>query len=588
MKSTTYLGALSATNYQVLTNTARLKSNPPNCNQNTAALQMGVSLSGFQLNIAQENVKVGNFFSYGFWVYITSPAVTSNVVFLLIEILNIFGVVLVSIDNSVPASPKIVQTWTLNGGSIVLQSNLGAAGACDVDKWCYIAGQLARNGANYEATLFGTKVTGATTTSSSAPLTGPSPAATSSPVSPSNVILIGGSTALPFVNSFDGYIKDIRVYRSPLSQHILLNQAFDESAIYGSDEFLSTYIKVNDTNAEYMSDYGRVAAKYPVPKSRLVSVTTTPTFCTRRYFYECLTVPDFAQKAVVPDTSYLSKIAPSSAKYFNFVSGVPDTRVFQYLTADYVSLSEDHCSRGIPRSGANFTGSSLSTDGGEILGGIGPGFYKICIYSDIEETFYHIGSFNVPESPWRNSQSVQILLQTAPQTGFILEIAGDNSFSVGDSIHFATSCDKLVPLAPATITANYLSATKTANNIFIYSYLFSSGASDLTRLERGTLHLCLKPTYYSTAFPMFETLFGSSMQLSSTPGSLPSLGLAPAAITHINRNIHSFVSPGIENMFADFEELTFVDCSVAGSENTDATCTSGVPSDPILIQDGVV
>lgn len=87
---------------------------------------------------------------------------------------------------------------------------------------------------------------------------------------------------------------------------------------------------------------------------------------------------------------------------------------------------------------------------------------------------------------------------------------------------------------------------------------------------------------------MFQTLYGSSLQLSFTPGSLPSLSLAPAATTHINRNIHNFVSPGIDNMFADFEELTFVDCSVAGSENTDATCTTGTASDPILIQDGVV
>ena len=408
---------------------------------------------------------------------------------------------MIGLDASVPATPKITQTWTLNGGSIVIQSILGGTGGCDVDKWCYIAGQLARNGANYEASLFETRVTGATTTATSPVMTGSSASATTSPIIPSNVILIGGSTNLPFVNSFDGYIKDIRVYHSPLGMNILLNQAFDESAIYGADEFLMTYIKVNDTAVDYLADYGRVSGKYPVPKARLASVTTTPSFCTRRYFYDCMTVPDFASKAVIPDISYLSKQNSGSVKYFNFVSTSTDPRVFQYLTSDYISFTEDHCSRGDERSGANLTTNLMSTNAGEIFGGIGPGFYKICIYSAMFETFYHIGSFNIPESPLRNAQLLQILLQTTPQTGFNLEITGDNSFSVGDSVHFATSCEKLVPLSLATITSNYLSSSKVANNQFIYNYLFSSGTNDMTRLERGTMHLCLKPTYYSTNYP---------------------------------------------------------------------------------------
>src|SRR3990167_2838265 len=67
--SATYLSAVDTSNYQNLAAAPRLKPTPPVCKQNTAALEMGVSLSGFILPVVSENTQVGGYFSFCFLVY---------------------------------------------------------------------------------------------------------------------------------------------------------------------------------------------------------------------------------------------------------------------------------------------------------------------------------------------------------------------------------------------------------------------------------------------------------------------------------------------------------------------------------------
>ena len=400
--------------------------------------------------------------------------------------------------------------WTLQGETITVQSNIGGATGCNLLQWCYIAGQIERIPNQYRISLFETSLSSSGTFTTTATKTSFLDWTSTAPLlAPTNTIVLGGSTNLPFVNSFDGYLKDIRVYRSPLGKNFLSNQGFEESGIYGSEEFLMTYIKINDTAVDYLADYGRTSGRYPVPKARLVTVTTTPTFCSRRYFYDCVTVPDYLGKAVIPDSSYLTRITTTPKEYFKLVSASTDPRVFTYATKNFLSLTQTHCARGTYDTDASLTPtfSSLSTDAGETFGGIGPGFYKICIYSEIEETFFHIGSFNIPESPLRSFQTKQVWLQALnpPTVGFSLEVYGHNPFSLNEKIYFASSCDKLVSIAPASLAANHLTATRLDSDKFLFTFVFSkppsSVTNDETRLESGTLHLCSQPNYASTAFP---------------------------------------------------------------------------------------
>ena len=87
---------------------------------------------------------------------------------------------------------------------------------------------------------------------------------------------------------------------------------------------------------------------------------------------------------------------------------------------------------------------------------------------------------------------------------------------------------------------------------------------------------------------MFQTFFGTALQLSASPMPSAYLDLEPVSITHVNRNIHMLSAPGIDSLFADFDQLTFSDCTTAGSENLDATCNTGTLLTPIVVQDGVV
>jgi hypothetical protein len=86
---------------------------------------------------------------------------------------------------------------------------------------------------------------------------------------------------------------------------------------------------------------------------------------------------------------------------------------------------------------------------------------------------------------------------------------------------------------------------------------------------------------------MFQTLYGSSLQLSISPASITQFDLNPTTVTAINQNIHTLGPNSVETMFADFDTLFFVDCTA--SDTLDTTCSGATTvSTPIYVQNGVV
>ena len=300
---------------------------------------------------------------------------------------------------------------------------------------------------------------------------------------------MGGTLEVPYQQSFEGFVKGVKLFNRHLRNEFLLSDGFSLNEKYGLQPLL--LVNIRATKNEVI-DFGKFYTNHTAGlEARIENTTGLPPLCDRRYVFDCVGVPDSIVLPIVSDNRYL-------LKYSRYISQFTHPNIMQWQIGDRLVIGRESCANQTKVVSTFSVLNSLPSDSFHYLAGIGTGHHKVCGFVDSLGEYVLLGTVYIEMLHSVQVSLVDILYDTMTPTAITFDVKDHSTINVGDKLYLSKSCEELDAQTDPALAWNYISFEKTAAASFAVSHSF-----DLTDSSKNifkSLELCLKPLYSSSNF----------------------------------------------------------------------------------------